>query len=283
MKKLLLLLLILPFMISCKDEFKQPTVLEKNCGFDLEHIKFKEDIPKLYSKNFINDYEFDIDKEYNLNQKLADTIFRYKISNIVTEVMKFKVPNKEFGYLYKTPEIDSVSRFQNIYFNAIYTLCNISKKPVAYYAEARFENPKLRKQYLNEFIKTFGTPKYSFRISHEFNQCSYEWDLEDRTFQIETSFGWEISATSDGKNKSGQYYKLDLLLIDNTYKSEVKNAHILEIPDKIMYEGKLHSYKDFQFEKVSNIKDEFLLNSTNEVFIKDEYSEYNINNADKDE
>ena len=283
MKKNLLLIAILLVLISCKEKFEQPTILEKNCGFDLEHTTFNENIAKMYSKNFINDYEFDMEKEYNPNEKLADTIFRYKISNTVTEVMKFKIPNKEFGYLYKTSQIDSVAKFQKIYFNTIYTLCNTNKKPVAYYVETKFENPKLRKQYLTEFIKTFGTPKYSFLVSHDYNQCSYEWNLEDRTIQIEISFGWEATFSSDGKNNNGKYYRLDMLIIDNKYADAIKKAHILELPDKIMYDGKLHSYKDFQFEKVSNVKDEFLLNSTNEALIKKEFCEYDIENSDKDE
>ena len=283
MKKLLLLL-ILPLMItSCKQEINQPKILEDKCSFDLEQINFSEDIPKLYSKHFINDYEYDMEKEYNPNEKFSDTIFRYRINNIITETMKFKVPMKEFGYLYKTPEIDSVAKFQNIYFNTIYSLTNISKKPVAYYAEARYENSNLRKQHLNELIKKYGEPKYSFLVNREFNQCSYEWDLNDRTIQVETSFGWSVSATSDGKSKSGKYYRLDLLIMENKYKNEIYDAHILEIPDKIMYEGKFHSYKDFQFEKTSRVKDEFLLNSTIEELTKDEYGEHNIINAAKDE
>ncbi|MDR6969592.1 hypothetical protein J2X31_003625 [Flavobacterium arsenatis] len=275
MKKLLLLIAILPFMISCEQKFNQPTVLEDNSAFELEKITFNENIPTLYSKHFINDYEFDMEEEYNPNEKLSDTIFRYKIDNIVTETMGFKLPENEFGYLYRTPQLDSVAKYKNVYFHTLNSLTELNKKPVAFYAEAEFADHKMRKQFLNEFIKEYGEPKYSFFIKREYNVCSYEWDFGDRTIQIETSYGWNSS--------NGIYYRLDMLIVANNSKSAIEKAHILVVPDKIKFEGKLYSYKDFQFEKESKIKDDFLLNSAYEHFIKDETGEYHINNASKDE
>lgn len=102
--------------------------------------------------------------------------------------------------------------------------------------------------------------------------------MEDRTIQIETSYGF----SSGGLDEGGTYYRLDFLLLDNKYKSALHQAHIYEFPEKILYDGKLRSYKDFQFEEKSVFKDEFLLNSTKEELIKNENNEYDISLAEVD-
>lgn len=283
MKKRNLLLFVLPVFFACKPKVPQaplPKVLEKNYGFDIEKISFNEDVPNLYSKHVMGEFaEYDSARD----GKLTDSAFRYEISNTITDVMKFRLPQKDFGYLYKSPGIDSIAKFGNVYFNTLNTLTDKSRKPVAFYAEARFDSARLRAHFLEEFRKKYGAPKYSFYISHEYNHCSYEWDLSDRTIQIETSFGFEATFSSDGKNTNGKYYRLDMLVIENKHKDEIYKAHLMDVPEKIMYDGKLRSYKDFQFEKVLLVKDDFYLFSTNETFIKNEYGEYGIENAEADE
>ncbi|MBO9732460.1 MAG: hypothetical protein J7623_27710 [Chitinophaga sp.] len=283
MKKRNLLLLVLPVVFSCKPRVPQvplPKVLEKNYGFDIEKITFNEDVPTLYSKHVMGE---EIEYDSARDGKITDTTFKYQISNTITDVMKFRMPQKDFGYLYKSPEIDSIAKFGNVYFNTLYTLTDTSRKPVAFYAAATFDSARLRAHFLDEFRKKYGPPKYSFYISNEFNHCSYEWDLSDRTIQIETSFGFEASFNSNGKSKSGKYYRLDMLVMNNKHKDEIYKAHLMDVPEKIMYDGKLRSYKDFQFEKVMLVKDEFYLFSTNEALIKNEYGEYSIENAEADE
>lgn len=56
-------------------------------------------------------------------------------------------------------------------------------------------------------------------------------------------------AGNDTTAKQSKYYSFYMLIINNKFKSAIHDAHIYEFPDKIMYDGKLHSYKDFQFEK----------------------------------
>ncbi len=53
-------------------------------------------------------------------------------------------------------------------------------------------------------------------------------------------------------------------------------------PKEILYDGKMHSYKDFQFEKKQVFGDGFLLNSTNEKYVKNEFGEYDISRAEED-
>lgn len=275
-----LLLSSLLCVISCKEQLhQQPSIFEKNSGFDIELINFNENISKLYSKHILNDE--DVEYDSIRDGKLSDTILKYKISNLITESMNFKVPQKDLGYNYKSPEIDSIAKFQNTYFNKISILTNLDKKPIAFYAETEFKNLELQKQLLNDFKKKYGKPKYSFFISHEFNQCSYEWDLKDRIIQIETSDGMKYEFSSDGKTKDEKYHNVYMLIIDKKHKTEIHQAHFFKTPEKINFQGKLHSYKDFQFEKEMTFKDNYLLNSTNQAYIKDEYGEYNINNLEE--
>ena len=216
--------------------------------------------------------------------QLTDSMLRYRISNTMTDAMDLHVPQQNFGYHYKSPETDSIARFGNMYFHSLSVLTNQQKKPVAYYATCELPDAKLRKSLLDEFIKKYGAPKYAWFISSEFNQCSYEWQLADRTIQIETSNGMSVSFMSnDTAAKSNRYFNMEILIIENSAKPAIYAAHIYEFPDKILYEGKLHSYKDFQFEKKQVFRDRYLLNSTNENFIKDEYGEYDINRAEKEE
>ena len=265
---------------SCKTEKKQITRLENKSAFDLESVNFNEDVTKLFAKHLLDEDGIRYDS-VNLATINGDQ-HRYKISNTIVDVMKFQVPQKEFGFLYKSPTLDSVAKFQDIYFERICLLTNTNKKPVGYYAETEFKDAKVRKAMIDKLIAKYGKPKYSFFISNHYNQCSYEWVLADRTLQIETSFGHSATFSSNAEMTSGKYYKLDLLILDNKVKTALHQAHIYEFPDKILFKGKYHSYKDFQFEKKSVFKDEFLLNSTNEDLIKNENNQYDIGLAEVD-
>lgn len=275
-KKYVILIFALSALLACKNELKQATLLESNSRFNLETVNFQEDITKLFAKHLLDEDGVSYDSVdvaiFNSNKH------QYKISNVLIDAMELKVPQKEFGFLYKSKSLDSVARFQDIYFERVYVLTDIKKKPVAYYAETEFKSAKVRKAMMDKLIEKYCKPKYSFFLSREFNQCSYEWVLADRTIQIETSYGF----STGGLDGSGIYYKLDFLLVDNKIKSALHQAHVHEFPEKILYEGKLRSYKEFQFEKKSVFKDEFLLNSTKEELIKNENNEYDISLAEVD-
>ncbi|MCP2026257.1 hypothetical protein L1276_001401 [Flavobacterium sp. HSC-32F16] len=251
---------------------KQATVIEKNSEFDLMLINFKENPAKLYSKNILNSNDVLYDNERD--GKLTDEMLQYKITNIITDVMNITIPTKKFGYLYKSPELDSIAKFKNIYFNSLSLLTNIDKKPVAFYAETTFSKENERKKNLDEITKKLGNPKYSYTIGNEFDRRSYEWVLSDRTIQIETSFGFSMSMDSNGNSSNGKYYPLSILIIDNKNKNDLYKAHEYEFPDKILFKGKYHSYKDFQFEKNTVFEDNFLLNSSNETNLKAKYGLY---------
>ena len=281
MNKVLLLLTLI--LISCNEKeskTKQPTVLEKNAGFDLEQIDFNEDVSKLFSADIISygDLDFDGDKTVPLN----DSIFKYQIESYLAEVFELKVPVKELGFLYKTRYADSLARIGNKYLDQLSVLTNLNQKPIAYYAESRFDTKMERDAFIKNFKEMHGPTKYEFLVSTEFDQLSYEWDLADRTIQIETSSGFEMSASSDGSSKSGEYYRLDVLLIDNAAKDAIYKAHILELPEKFNIKGKVDpsvtftNLKELNMEKINIIKDQFLLNSYFKKYIINEYGEHTI-------
>ncbi|OQP58576.1 hypothetical protein A4R26_03735 [Niastella populi] len=260
---------------------EQPSVLEKNSRFDLEKINFQENLPKLYSENILID---EIRHDSVRDGKLTDEMLRYRISNIITDVFKLQVPEKEFGFVFRGSTLDSVALFQNIYFTHLSTLADTNKKPVAFYAEAEVKTEKEQRDFLTTIKSKYGEPKHAFFISHEYNICSYEWVLADRTLEVQTSYGVRFStsySSADGLKET--YYRIDLLIIDNLQKENIYKAHLFEFPDKILYNGKYHSYKNFQFEKLSVFRDEFLLKSTNEDLVKEEHGLYDIRRAENEQ
>ncbi|MDR7211460.1 hypothetical protein [Flavobacterium piscis] len=273
------IIIILMFQ-SCSQisEREQPLVLEKNSQFDLERIDFQENLHKLYSKYLlIDDFRYDSVTD----GKLTDDMLRYKISNLITDAYHLEVPQKDFGFVFRSPTLDSVALFAGIYFKQLSTLADTNKKPVAFYAEAEVKTEKEQRDFLATIKNKYGEPKHAFFISHEFNICSYEWVLADRTLEIQTSYGNRFSwgfGSEDGVNET--YYKIDMLIMDNLQKENIYKAHLFEFPDKLLYDGKYYSYKDFQFEKLSVFRDEFLLKSTNEALVKEEHNLYSISRAE---
>lgn len=280
MVKILCILIITNFILQSCNFIKQP-ILSKNSEFDLEAIDFQENIPKLYSKHILNadGYEYDSIRD----GKLADEKLKYKISNIYTEAMELEIPQKDFGYLYKSPLLDSIAKFQNIYFESISALTNKNKKPVAYYAESIFTNVKQRNISIDEISKKYGKPTYAFFIGNGFNVCAYEWDLTDKTIQVETSFAHSASINTDGDTNNGKYYRLAMLIINNTYKNDIYKAHVYICPEKLKVNGKYYTKKELNLEKNEIVKDDFLLYSTDEDYIKNENGEYDISRAENEE
>jgi hypothetical protein len=258
----------------------QPSVLEKNCQFDLEKIDFQENLPKLYSKHLlIDDFQYDSITD----GKLTDNMLRYKISNLITDAYNLKVPEKEFGFVFRSPTLDSVALFQGVYFKHLSTLVDINKKPVAFYTEAEVNTEKEQRDFLATIKSKYGEPKHAFFISNEFNICSYEWVLEDRMLEVQTSYGIRFSSNfSSGGGSNETYYRIDMLILDNKKKENIYKAHLFEFPEKILFRGEYHSYKDFQFEKQSVFRDEFLLKSTNETLVKEEHNLYSISRAENE-
>jgi hypothetical protein len=276
------LIIALLFLFSCRG-LTDNGHLKKDKVFDLASASFQEKIGSLYNDEILNRTEVDYTLDSVPFKMLPDSVFSYKISNLLAESMGFKLPEKDFGYLYKSREIDSLVRFDDLYFNKLWTLTDKSKKPVAYYATSRYDQATARKTAVEHLKKKYGTPAYAFFLDQGFNVCSYEWILKDRTIQIETSFGVEAVFGGGGSTRSGKYYALDLLIIDNKQKENIYLAHTLELPEKIKYDGKWHSYKDLQMGKIMKVRDEFLLHSTNKAYVDDKTGLYDISREQNDD
>lgn len=286
MKNKILLLGASFFIFSCIGKMAQgqPEILAQNSGFDLEKITFDEDPTALFSKNLADDENIRID---SITPKtFSDTIFKYKIENYLAEEFKLKVPKTDFGFLYKTPQLDSVAKLNTAYCERLWMLTDTNKKPVAYYAEARFNTKKEKDTFIKNLKEILGATKYEFLIDSHFNQCSYEWEFQNKVIQIETSKGVEMSVSTDKPFSTGEYYRIDILIIKSSAKEAIYKAHELILPDKFNIKGKIDAnitytqLKELNLEKINYIKDEFLLNSYNKEYVNDEYGIYRIREED---
>ncbi|OXB14191.1 hypothetical protein [Flavobacterium reichenbachii] len=287
MVKLLQYIIVASLLQSCNSKQdtpaivakKQATFLCKNSVFDLGAITFRENPSKLYAENIIK--SDDVQYYAERDGKLTDEMLQYKISNTTTKYMEIETP-KDFGFLYRSPELDSIAKFKSISFNSLSLLTNIDKKPIAFLGQTKFRKTGDRKKKLEEIKTKLGSPTHSFFVDKEFDQCAYEWVLSDRTIQIEISSGVTITFNTKGETKQETQYYLEILIVANKYKNDIYNAHKYKFPDEILYDIKYHSDKDLPFEKNNILKDKFLLLSSNDIYIKEEYGKYNIIQATDD-
>lgn len=252
--------------------------LEENSEFDLEKIDFKENIPQLYSKNLLlNDgsrYDETTDGE------LTDDMIAYRVSNSTIEYLNLKVPKQEFGYLFKSYGNDTIAKFADALFSSLWTLTDLNKSPIAYYAETEFDSLSDREAFMKQIITKYGKPKYAFFIKHEFDQCSFEWQLADRTIQIKTSHGFRTTFSFDGNTSNGMYYNLRMLIISNKHKDVIRKAHLYQFPDIIDLNGKQYSYKELGLEKINPFYDDFSLMSDIDEYRNEMNNLYHISRSE---
>jgi len=276
-KNYLILSIALLCLGACKMEKKQASLLETNSKFDLESVSFNEDVNKLFAKHLLDQDGISYD---NVDVKVINSDRqKYRITNTHIESLDLKVPKNDLGFLYKSSSLDSVAKFQDTYFERVYLLTDNNKKPIGYYAETELETAGERNSAIAKLTEKYGKPKHAFFLGREFNHCSYEWVLADRTIQVETSFGFSSGISTNG----GRYYMLDMLILENNAKKTIHQAHIFEYPEQIVYKGKTYSYKDMLLEKTTVFTDEFLLNSTKKYLLKNENNQYDISLAPKDD
>ena len=269
-RKLMKILIFLPLILSCTlAKQTQPDVFERGSKFDLEKVDFSENVKKLFSKHISIDNSSYIEYDSLSEGELTDEKLEYPSKIRDTKPRKF-------GYMYRTPLLSSVGEYGGLYFEHISILTNIEKKPVAYYAESKMDSIGGQKKLLELLNNNYGKPKYAFSIALNFNICSYEWVLKDRTIQVETGYG----LTSDSANSDGIYFNTRILIIENSYKNEIHNSHFFEYNDKVEYYGKIYTPEELGLERKQLKKDLFTLNSTNEEYVNDE--SHHIKNRNND-
>ena len=281
MKNTFYILLLL--ILCCCVHNKQPKILDEHCEFDLEKINFAENVPLLYSKYTVVG---GINYTGYFREELTDEMLQYSIGDVVIDALNLKMPKEDFGYRYVSPTLDSVARFQNVYFRNLSVLTNMNKVPVAFYAECEFKSAKEREMDMNAITEKYGKPKHAFLINREFNHCFYEWELSDRTIQIETSHGFSISVSSDNESSSGMHYNLEILIVDNKIKEALNAAHVYEFSKTEEYtlDGKSYTFYELgiSFERICT--DRFFLHSSNPKYFNENQrltDEYSIERAIK--
>ncbi|UII21020.1 hypothetical protein [Fulvivirga ligni] len=279
MKQFSLFILALVLLQSCTPSEKvQPQVLEENAYFDLKKADFNENVPKLYSKNI----EFD-DVKYDSARDGAytDDTLRYKIVNQFLNENKLTIPEKHFGFLYKSPEMDSMAFFNDIYFKKINILTDTAKKPIAYYAEAKLKKKKQQRAFIDSLKSEYGKPIHSFWISSEFNLCVYEWRLKDRTIQVETSYGRSYETDFDSKSMvQNDYFLIDMVIMRNSQRKNIQQAHYFVLPEKVLFYGEYYKPKDLKLDSAVYFNDDFLLYSTDEKILSEEDNLHSITRSE---
>lgn len=282
MRRILFPIIVISLLFSScqgqENQYNKVEVLERKSAFNLETIDFQEDVPKLYSRYLLMSDGMRYDSIDD--GPLTDSMIKYRINNVIIETLDINVPQQEFGFLYKSPELDSLARFGNSYFNILATLTDLNKKPVAFYAETQYDDKDDRATFIREFVQKYGKATYAFCINTQFDQCSYEWVLEDRTIQMETSYGVGFSISTNGESKSGKYYKLEMLILENKHKEDIYKVHIYQFGDSIKFRDQYHTPQEMGLDKEHVFKDDFLLNSKHEEYVKDVYGVYRLINAE---
>ncbi len=265
MKYLVILSFLISF-ISCNQlgKVEQPVILETGKPFDISLLSFKEKIPRLFSKALRMDGARLDSAEW---AQLDYNTIAYNVEK--ASYFDLKVPQTPYGYMFHAYD-DSLMRLDSIYFDEINILTAKDTTFSALYAISQFRDITKRNHHIREWKKKFGKPALEIYKSSEFNVCVYEWVLNDRVIQIETSHGFSFG--TDTAN-NGKYYKLELLLIKKSELEKLKKAHTFHF-------DKPEDYKKLGMEQDQLFPDDYLLKSTFPYYKNDTMGIYSIDRAD---
>jgi hypothetical protein len=264
--KFLLITAFFLFLFACNklDKIEQPTVLETGKPLDISLINFKESIPLLFSKAMrIDGARLDSAEwakfDYNT---IAYTIEKAGYYDL-------KVPQTPYGYVFHAYD-DSLMRLDSFYFDEVNILTAKDTTFSALYAVSEFRNKRKLNAQIRAWKRKYGKPSLEVYLGREFNICAYEWVLEDRIIQVETSHGFSFGTdTAD----NGKYYKVELLLVKKSELEKLRKAHTYHF-------SATEDFKKFGMEQDQLFPDDYLLNSTFPHFKNDSMGIYNIEQAD---
>lgn len=242
--KLLAVLLCTASILSCKSnkpaEFVQPRVLEKNSAFNLAGLNFNEDVLQLISKSLdTNDVEFK-GKDYE--------VFKIKDSFVKSELNDIYFPLGEKRYFFKTIDLDSIARFDSLYFYRAGIETDQNKKMISMIGNAKFKEKKDLDKYLSQLFRKLGKTTEEMAIKADDKKvvddakaggmsdeaikfiglgegskydlldygdnAYFEWKLKDRYIQVSLSKDREISISTNAENNSNiEYLYVQFLVI----------------------------------------------------------------------
>jgi hypothetical protein len=264
--KFFLIPIIFLFFIACNklNKNEQPTVLETGKPFDISLISFKERIPLLFSK------AMRVDGTHLDSAEWA----KFDYNTIAYDIEKagyydLKVPQTPFGYVFHAYD-DSLMRLDSFYFDEVNVLTAKDTSFTALYAVGQLRNKRKLNAQIRAWKQKFGKPSLEVYLSNEFNVCAYEWVLEDRIIQIETSHGFSFGTdTAD----NGKFYKVELLLVKKSELEKLRIAHRYHFSDT-------EDYKKWGLEQDQLFQDDYLLKSTFPYYKNDTIGTYNIEQSD---
>lgn len=258
-------ILLLMLIVSCsnddKTESNKPKILGDGHSFELDKINFNEDVIALYSKVSTIDSLKEIFKKYDAfpNYALLDDkdVF-FKIFEVKS--LDISIPKNPVGFEFKSKTSDSLAKFHGLYFDEVKSLTNLDRKLIAINAYSRYRNENQRDSLLKTISQIYGNPFMKIRKSTDFDTKSYSWITKDRLIEVKTSFGHSLVVSTSGKSENYQYYRLDLLIIDNNQLKSLVRDHMHYFDDnfKDTYEPRLAG-SDF-LPDIINIKEYFLDN-----------------------
>ena len=229
MKIKLYLYLLLFASFSCnkdKTESTQPLILNKESSFELEKLNFTEDVIKLYSEVSTNNNIKKVFKKYDdfpHHQILEDEGFLFKVFEIKS--LDVQIPDYLYGLEFKSKEVDSLARFHNLYFRELNSLTNYERKLVAINAHSRYRDENQRDSLLLSLNEVYGSPFVEMKVSDSYDLNSHTWIANDKIIEVTTSFGHSFEINTAGKSENYKFYKLDLLIVDNSELKSLVRAH----------------------------------------------------------
>lgn len=220
-------------------QFVQPTVLEKNSAFNLAQLNFSENVTQLISKS-LDSGDLDV-------KGLGKEAFKSRDSLGSGEIQDHYVLLGEKRYFFKTRKVDSIARFDSLFFYKAGLETDKDNHLVAIVADAKFRDKKELDKFLSKLFKKLGktteelaikaddqkqiddqkakgwTDEELKRMGSQGTQYDlldygddayFEWKLKDRYIQVSVSKDREIYVSTDPKENSNiEYLYLKFLVI----------------------------------------------------------------------
>lgn len=251
-------------------KFVQPEILIRNSAFDIAQLNFKENVLQLVSKSL----------------DTADTGFKgkgYDVFKSKPQLNRSEITDGYFAlgeerYFFKTRELDSIARFDSLYFYRVGIETDKDKNLLAITANTKFEHKKDLDKFLGVLFKKLGKtieevaiqadhqknideakarglsdkdinflgyneqPKYDL---YDYGDKGYfEWKLKDRYVQVSLSKDREIHmSTNPQENSNIEYLYVEFLVIK---KEEYEKIQKLQYDRAVKFKRESYILKPYE-------------------------------------